>query len=228
MMLSPETYYEVHLKGKSPEQIMTCIRSLKRTIGQCKKKFERYYAEDIEEAPGTEVILRCSRLYLEKAKEALAETGGTYSPSKKEVAEQALKADLKHIQKLVFIVGGFFGGSDEITVLPNENDTFFVRHIPSIDDRPDFEFPYDRNEFYEMINDIHLEEWKHRYYDPFICDGTQWELKISFDNGRRPATWYGSNAFPPDYELLEGFFHCVDASCLEDVEEDEEDENEKK
>lgn len=32
-MISPEGYYEEHLKGKSAEQIMTAIRGLKQEIG---------------------------------------------------------------------------------------------------------------------------------------------------------------------------------------------------
>ena len=32
MMISPEGYYEMNLKGKSPSQIVTCIRGLKVTV----------------------------------------------------------------------------------------------------------------------------------------------------------------------------------------------------
>lgn len=35
MMISPEGYYEMNLKGKSPSQIVTCIRGLKKEIGHC-------------------------------------------------------------------------------------------------------------------------------------------------------------------------------------------------
>lgn len=33
MMISPERYYELYLKGKNEKQIMTAIRGLKKEIG---------------------------------------------------------------------------------------------------------------------------------------------------------------------------------------------------
>ena len=39
-MLSVEEYYEEHLKGKSVEEIKTCIRRLKRKINHCKRMVE--------------------------------------------------------------------------------------------------------------------------------------------------------------------------------------------
>ena len=38
MMISPECYYENELKGKTPEQILTVIRSLKRKIAKLKRE----------------------------------------------------------------------------------------------------------------------------------------------------------------------------------------------
>ena len=35
-MISPESYYETYLKGKTKEQIMTAIRGLKQEIGHLK------------------------------------------------------------------------------------------------------------------------------------------------------------------------------------------------
>ena len=40
MMISPEGYYEEHLKGKTKEQIMTAIRGLKQEIGHLKNTME--------------------------------------------------------------------------------------------------------------------------------------------------------------------------------------------
>ncbi len=38
MMICPETFYEMSLKGKSKEEIMTVIRSLKRKITRLKNE----------------------------------------------------------------------------------------------------------------------------------------------------------------------------------------------
>ena len=40
MMISPESYYEEYLKGKTKEQIMTAIRGLKQEIGRLKNSME--------------------------------------------------------------------------------------------------------------------------------------------------------------------------------------------
>ena len=40
MMICPETFYEYNLKGKTADQIMTVIRSLKQQIGKLKNTME--------------------------------------------------------------------------------------------------------------------------------------------------------------------------------------------
>ena len=40
MMISPESYYEMNLKGKTAEQIMSAIRGLKNEIGHLKNVME--------------------------------------------------------------------------------------------------------------------------------------------------------------------------------------------
>jgi hypothetical protein len=43
MMISPESYYEEYLKGKTKEEIMTAIRGLKQEIGHLKNSMENPY-----------------------------------------------------------------------------------------------------------------------------------------------------------------------------------------
>lgn len=78
MMSSPNEYYKSHLKGKSAAQIMTKIRSLKREINRLIHVLEdpNYMPE---RCPTEDVQLSCARKYLEKAKQALVEAGGTYT-----------------------------------------------------------------------------------------------------------------------------------------------------
>ena len=40
MMISPESYYEIALKGKTPQEIMKEIRSLKKEINRLKRALE--------------------------------------------------------------------------------------------------------------------------------------------------------------------------------------------
>lgn len=52
-----------------------------------------------------------------------------------------------------------------------------------------------------LYNDMHLHEWKKRFVDPDVLDGTQWSLEIMLTN-RRKRTYYGSNAYPPYWKQL--------------------------
>lgn len=69
MMISPEGYYEMNLKGKSPSQIVTCIRGLKKEIGHCKNVLENPddFSEENSIFPRPDTRLCCTRLYLDRA-----------------------------------------------------------------------------------------------------------------------------------------------------------------
>jgi hypothetical protein len=111
MMISPEGYYEEHLKGKTKEQIMTAIRGLKQEIGRLKNTMESpdYGVKPIMH-PSEDTRLYWTREYLERAKQAYAEAGGTYTLSKSEEKVADFDANMDAICKITFSIGGFFGG----------------------------------------------------------------------------------------------------------------------
>ena len=56
-----------------------------------------------------------------------------------------------------------------------------------------------------LYDDLHLHEWKKRYDDHDVDDGTYWSLEIGLKGGRT-RLYSGSNAYPPYwYELLKIF-----------------------
>ena len=68
---------------------------------------------------------------------------------------------------------------------------------------PDEE-PLPKEEFLSGLADLHIGEWKKSYVNPCVLDGTQWQIKIEYENGRRPLKFSGSNAYPYNFtELLE-------------------------
>ena len=79
MMISPETYYEECLQGKSQSVILQQISLLKKEIDRLKEVME-----SDENSPESMVMpspltrIKCNREYLEMAKLALEETGGQY------------------------------------------------------------------------------------------------------------------------------------------------------
>ena len=112
MMISPEWYYEENLKGKTPAQIMTKIRSLKREITRLQNIIDHPdypYREEVIH-PSESVQLSMSYEYLDRAKQALEEAGGSYVPTKAEQRAAAIEASMPHLTKIVFTKGGLFSG----------------------------------------------------------------------------------------------------------------------
>lgn len=67
MMIGPEGYYEVNLKGKTKQEILKKIRSLKREINQLKRSLEEHFLETKEMFPTRLTRLKCYRNYLDRA-----------------------------------------------------------------------------------------------------------------------------------------------------------------
>ena len=205
MMMSPESYYEEHLKGKTPEQIMTAIRSLKREIGRLKRQ---PIDMELEINPSIDVQILCSKEYLERAKQALVEAGGTYTPTKKELAEAAFKARIPFLRRITLTRSSFCCGRNDIHVVIVENECCYIAlknwsgDVPSKEDGT----PIYKDEFLQKLDLLDLYEWKHRYIDYDVLDGEQWELLLDFSDNGKPIKIYGSNKYPDNFYDLEELF----------------------
>ena len=206
MMISPETYYEMNLKGKSPKEIMKKIRSLKIQIGQLKRSIEN--ADDIvcEVFPGRLTRLKCERDYLERAIQAYEEAGGEYVRSKAEQKDHDFNEALDSMSKLVFTIGGFFCGYETRTFTVSDDQVLVdvEKTMISMDKEEEYG-PYRKEDFISGIKALHIGEWKRTYKDPLVLDGTQWELDIYYNNGRKAVKISGSNAYPYNFEDLKEF-----------------------
>ena len=220
MMISPETYYEMNLQGKSPKEIMKKIRSLKIQIGQLKRSIEN--ADDIvcEVFPGRLTRLKCERDYLERAIQAYEEAGGEYVRSKAEQKDHDFNETLDSMSKLVFTIGGFFCGQETRTFTISDDQVLVDVEKTMISmDKEEYGL-YRKEDFISGIKALHIGEWKRTYKDPLVMDGTQWELDIYYNNGRRPTKISGSNAYPYNFDDLKEFLEVE----MED-EEDEQDQD---
>ena len=94
MMISPESYYEFELKGKTRKEILTCIRSLKQQMGSLKNRMENPHYEKELVCPTPDTELYWTREYLAMAKKAYAEAGGEYHES---AAEKRAAAFLERL-----------------------------------------------------------------------------------------------------------------------------------
>lgn len=220
MMISPETYYEMNLQGKSPKEIMEKIRSLKIQIGLLKRSIEN--ADDIvcEVFPGRLTRLKCNRDYLERAIQAYEEAGGEYVRSKAEQKDHDFNEALDSMSQLMFTSGGFFCGQETRTFTISDDQVFVDVEKTMISMDKEEYGPYRKEEFISGIKALHIGEWKRTYNDLLVMDGTQWELDIYYNNGRRPTKISGSNAYPYNFDDLKEFLEVE----MED-EEDEQDQD---
>ena len=204
MMISPESYYEMNLKGKAAEQIMSAIRGLKNEIGHLKNVMEHpdYGSEPIM-CPSESTRLWCTREYLERAKIALAEAGSVYKPSQSELKTIEFENNLSAISKIVFTIGGYFGGYETREISLDCGDLQVnVQHSLPIEPE-ETAVPYGKDEFMDELSRLHIGEWRGSYsperFGYVVLDGTQWELEIHYNNGAKPFKSHGTNSFPYNF-----------------------------
>ena len=206
MMFSPDEYYECFLKGKSAEQIMSRIRSLKREINRLIRALEDPEYVPLGR-PSEYVQLLCSRKYLEEAKRALAEAGGTYVFTKAEEKEIAFRESIPYVSRITFSIGYALGDHKVYTLSVDEHIRLRVTHLFDPEaNTPETIFNLKKEELFETLCQMHISQWRRRYDNCNVLDGTQWVLTIAFSNGSRTVHIYGSNAYPYNFqELLELF-----------------------
>ncbi len=213
MTFAPESYYETHLKGKSPEQIMKSIRGLKREVGRLKNIAEHpdYSATKY---PTEETRIDCLRECLERAKLALVEAGGVYLPSKAELKTDRFNNSIPYINRIAFSIGGFFDGRHNYSAVVDgdsvRTETMHTFISPDVvpTDEPKKLWP--KEEFLDEFRKLHLGEWRTDYnterFEISVLDGIQWDLKISFSNGNRAVKICGDNAYPYNFGRLKDLF----------------------
>ena len=205
MMISPEMYIELEIKGKSKEEIFKKIRGLKQEIGRLRNKVENLNFEDVIIAPSPATQLNVYKDYLRYAIKEYEAVGGEYRMSNKEKKVAAFDDKIADIVSVELEYGGYFGGSERRKVLFEGNDIKVEREFYNGAGNMGELLFLDMNKvmFLEQLSDIHIGEWKSKYDNPGVLDGTQWMLVIEYSDGSKRRFW-GSNAYPYNFrELLE-------------------------
>lgn len=213
MMLSPEKYYEEYLSGRTKEQVMSTIRGLKQEIGRLKNTMENpdYSQKDILH-PSEEMRLNWNRAYLERAKQAYAEAGGTYASSKAEEKATDFISNMDFISKITISIGGYFSGyrsyvvelADELKAYTKlwEDEEPYV--LLAKDE------PFTKGAFFAALTDLHIEEWRRSYsterFGHTVIDGTQWVLEFEYNNEHKPVKFDGINSYPYNFDKLQLIF----------------------
>jgi len=224
MMISPESYYEENLKGKSKDQIMRSIRGLKQEMGRLKNTMESPdYGQELIMLPSEDTRIYWTREYLVRAMTAYTQTGGTYTLSKSEEKATTFDSNIDSVNKITFCIGGFFGGYRSYVVELSDNLKAYTKlwedEEPLVLLEADNEEPFTKVTLIAALADLHIGEWRTRYstqrFGYTVCDGTQWELELEFSNGHKPVRFYGDNAYPYNFDKLKMLFG------IDDTEEDE-------
>ncbi len=226
MMISPEGYYEEYLRGKTKTQLMTTIRGLKQEIGRLKNTMESpEYGQNEIVHPSEDTRLHWNREYLERAKQAYAEAGGTYTLSKSEEKAADFDSNMDFISKITFSIGGYFGGYRSYVIELSDGLRAYTKLWE--DEEPlvlldEDDEPFTKETFIAALADLHIGEWLRRYstkrFGYTVCDGTQWELEFEYSNGHKPVRFDGDNSYPYNFDKLQMLF------CIDVTEEDDEDE----
>lgn len=212
MMICPESFYERELKGKAEKEIMNTIRSLKREIEKLKNTIEHPDYVCVMH-PSEAVQISCMRGYLERAKEALAEVGGVYSPSKAEQKAAEFDENIENIKKIAFEIGSFFDGWSEYVIeLDGEKILFkYSKFFEDLEAKL-----INKEEFLYGVcglQNLHIGEWR-KYYSTerfgySVMDGTQWSVKFTYSDDKT-IEYGGSNAYPYNFDGFATLFGLKD------------------
>lgn len=224
MMISPEGYYEEYLRGKTKTQLMTTIRGLKQEIGRLKNTMESpEYGQNEIVHPSEDTRLHWNREYLERAKQAYAEAGGTYTLSKSEEKAADFDSNMDFISKITFSIGGYFGGYRSYVIELSDGLRAYTKLWE--DEEPlvlldEDDEPFTKETFIAALADLHIGEWRRRYstlrFGYTVCDGTQWELEFEYYNGLKTVKFDGDNSYPYNFDKFQMLFG------IDDTEEDDE------
>lgn len=172
--------------------------------------------------PDPDVVLTCKRLYLAKAKEALAALGATYLPTKEELRVELFQERIPLISKVIFGSGGYFGDTyNHIARLDGDSMIYDFEYLreptpgatpPKIGDRPKTV-----KDFLAVMSCLNIGEWLEHYsterYGFTVCDGTSWWLEVEYNGDNEPFVSGGSNAYPYNFAQLERLFGIESAFC---------------
>lgn len=112
-------------------------------------------------------------------------------------------------KRIRFYLGDYSDGYHDLTLVKREQGASIHYNPPYT---AEGKSPIDRrindDEWATLMRDIyrcHIMDWNTQYIDPCVCDGTLWELKITFKD-KSIVRRQGSNAYPPHLEDLLGVF----------------------
>ena len=223
MMISPDMYYDMHLKGKSSEQIMSVIRSLKWQIGRLKSSMENPSSDlTVIISPGEDVMLYFSREYLKKAKQAYFEAGGIYAQSKSEEKVANFTANIEFITKITFVKENYLRGYRSFIVEITDEIKIYTRSfdekstvLTCVDEGNE---PFTKYTFLETLEVLQIGEWRRRYsskrFGIVEQHGLKWCVEFEYNNGHKSIKFEGENSYPYNFDKFQSLFSIPNNEAL--------------
>lgn len=205
MAMNAAEIYALQLKEKSPAEISSEIQNLRNEIQRLKDSIE-YTADESPYPPTPQAHKQLShkRLCLEKAKEALRESGVPYHPSEAEQRAEAIDKSIPYLSALNFSIGAYLAGRVTLQ-LKFYDDGIKVKkeHLGGLPLKKEWtaEYPQTKALFMKRLQNLHLGEWDPLYESSAaVLDGCSWNLELRFSNGQENVKYKGSDKYPYNFE----------------------------
>ncbi|WP_217437534.1 hypothetical protein [Paenibacillus sp. JMULE4] len=130
-----------------------------------------------------------------------------------------------YVKELYFYIGGFFGTSHQV-YLNTKTSGLVLKYVSSEGYGVDIKNDCDgidilrvpvHDQWIEFNDDMlhcYFIDWKPRYVDKNVLDGTQWGLEVTFENGTTIKR-HGSNDYPPHWNKLIKLFQKYGLPAIE-------------
>lgn len=202
-MISPQTYVDMYIAGKSVKEIKKEIEKLKRRIRELKRMLENPSLE-VEPfvCPHPLVQISVTFDYIEEARKYLYEKTGELYMTKSDERAFIFAENLENIVSLKLHISGFFNPAEPVTIKFVDDKVIRIEYDEEVLD-------YDKKGFLEDFGRLKVGYWRRHYdtsrfgYD--VCDGEQWELTVEYLSGKKEV-FGGSNAYPYNFDELCNLF----------------------
>jgi len=116
--------------------------------------------------------------------------------------EQAIDAAYNKITTIKASVGGFFGGYYNVEIDLVNLKTLWSQWGGGAEEESINKTIREStaNKFVEQLKMVDLLNWKAKYIEPEVCDGTQWSVEIMADG--RTIKKHGDNKFPKEWDMF--------------------------
>ena len=116
------------------------------------------------------------------------------------------------VKKFHFSIGGYFATNFDVLIKENKATYCADMYIFDFTKRHEKEISKNQMElFLAKLNQLNIIGWDNEYHNPYVLDGVQWELEITYNKTKKKRI-YGSNLYPnsdpdsdetsPEFEIL--------------------------